>query len=88
MTSGAENVEQAYAFINAMLNPEMGGLFAANTGYNSAVKGAADHAGEEYKKQFSEVYTEKALANLWWWQADTPFFAPLRQEYVEKITNA
>jgi len=88
VTSGAENVDQAYAFINAMLQPQMAGLFAKNTGYNSAVKGAADYAGAEYKQQFNEVYTEEALANLWWWQADTPYFAPLRQEYVEKITNA
>lgn len=88
ITSGAANVEQGYAFMNAMLEPEMAGMFAKNTGYNSAVKGAADHAGAEYQKQFSEVYSEAALANLWWWQADTPYFAQLRQEYVEKITNS
>ena len=88
VTAGAANVDQAYAFINAMLAPEMAGMFAMNTGYNSAVKGAAEFAGEDYKNQFNEVYTEEALANLWWWQADTPYFAPLRQEYVEKITNA
>ena len=88
VTSGAANVDQAYAFINAMLEPEMAGMFASNTGYNSAVTGAAEFAGDQYKKQFNEVYTEEALANLWWWQAATPYFAPLRQEYVEKITNA
>ena len=88
VTSGAANTDQAYAFINAMLEPEMAGMFAMNTGYNSAVKGAADFAGDEYQKQFNEVYTDAALANLWWWQADTPYFASLRQEYVEKITNS
>lgn len=86
--SGAANPEQAYAFINFLMTPEIGGMFAANTGYNSAAKGAADHAGADYKRQFEEVYTEAALSNLWWWQADTPFFGPLRNEYVEKITNA
>ncbi|WP_028792925.1 extracellular solute-binding protein [Thalassobaculum salexigens] len=86
--SGAANIEQAYAFINAMLDPKMAGLFSKNTGYNSAVAGAAEHAGAEYKAQFNEVYNAQNLANLWWWQADTPWFAPLRQEYVDKITNA
>ncbi|MCR9255243.1 MAG: substrate-binding domain-containing protein [Alphaproteobacteria bacterium] len=86
--SGAENLDQAYAFINAMLDPMMAGMFSANTGYNSAVAGAADHAGDEYKKQFNAVYNAENLANLWWWQADTPWFAPLRQEYVDQITNA
>ncbi|MBW8636127.1 extracellular solute-binding protein [Hoeflea sp. WL0058] len=88
MPSGAANVEQGYAFINAMFTPEMGGLLSKNTGYNSAVADAAEYAGEEYKKQFTEVYNADNLANLWWWQADTPWFAPLRQEYVDKITNA
>ena len=88
MPSGAENVEQGYAFINAMFDPQMAGLLCMNTGYNSAVAGAAEFAGEDYKKQFNEVYNAENLANLWWWQADTPWFAPLRQEYVDKITNA
>lgn len=88
MPSGAENVEQGYAFINALMTPEMGGMMSKNTGYNSAVNGAADFAGDDYKNQFAEVYNAENLAKLWWWQADTPWFAPLRQEYVDKITNA
>ena len=86
--AGAENVDQAYAFINAMLTPELGGMFSANTGYNSCVTGAAQHAGAEYATQFNEIYNAENLANLWWWQADTPYFAPVRQEYVDRITNA
>lgn len=85
---GAENVEQAIAFMNFMLRPEVGGMFANNTGYNSAVAGAADHASDEFKRQFNEVYTADVLGNMWWWQADTPFFAPVRNEFVEIITNA
>lgn len=84
----AENQEQAVAFMNFMLKPETGGMFANNTGYNSAVAGAADHASDEFKAQFNEVYTADVLGNMWWWQADTPFFAPVRNEFVEIITNA
>ncbi|RAH99487.1 spermidine/putrescine ABC transporter substrate-binding protein [Acuticoccus sediminis] len=86
--AGAENVDQAYAFINALLTPKMGGMFASNTGYNSCVDGAALYAGEEYAKQFNEIYNTENLANLWWWQSDTPFFAAGVQEYVDRITNA
>lgn len=86
--SGATNTDQAYAFIDAMFTPEMAGLLCMNTGYNSAVTGAADFAGDNYKNQFGEVYNADNLASLWWWQADTPWFAPLRQEYVDQITNA
>ena len=85
--SAAENVDQAYALINELLTPEMGGLMSQNTGYNSAVQGAADHAGEVYRRQFYEVYKLRELTNLWWWQPDTPWIAPLRQEYLDRITK-
>ena len=88
MLKGAENKDQAVAFINFVLKPETGGMFANNTGYNSAVAGAADYASDEFKAQFNEVYTPDVLGNMWWWQADTPFFAPVRNEFVEIITNA
>lgn len=74
--------------MNFVLQPEVGGMFANNTGYNSAVAGAADYASDDFKKQFNDVYTPEVLGNMWWWQADTPFFAPIRNEFVEIITNA
>ena len=86
--AGAENVEQAYAFINFILSPENGAAFANNTGYNSCVAGAEEHLSDDNKRIFKEVYTPEVMQNLWWWQADTPWFAPIRNEYVEKITNA
>ena len=88
MLRNAPNPDQAVAFMNFMLQPEIGGMFANNTGYNSAVIGAADYASEEFKRQFNEVYTDEVLGNMWWWQASTPFFDPIRNEYVEIITNA
>ena len=88
MLKQAQNTDQAIAFMNFMLQPEIGGMFANNTGYNSAVIGAAEFASDEFKSQFNEVYTSDVLNNMWWWQADTPFFAPVRNEFVEIITNA
>ncbi|QOL80934.1 extracellular solute-binding protein [Pseudooceanicola spongiae] len=85
---GAANPEQAVAFMNFMLTPEVGGMFANNTGYNSAVQGAAEFASEEFKTQFNEVYTAEVLSNMWWWQSDTPFYAPVVNEMVEIVTNA
>jgi len=86
--SGSENLDQAYAFINAMLDPRMGGMHSANTGYNSAMVGAADYAGEGYKAQFSSVYTAENMANLWWWPSDRPWTSTIVGEYVDLITNA
>lgn len=87
--SGAENVEQAYAFINFMLTPEAGGTFANNTGYNSAAVGAADHLTPQNKAAFEMAYpAPAAIDNLWWWPAQTAFFGEIRSKYVEMLTNA
>ena len=88
MPAGAENVEQAYEFINFILSPENGAAFSNNTGYNSCVAGAEEHLNEDNKRIFKEVYTPEVMQNLWWWQAETPWFAPLREQFVERITNA
>ena len=50
MPSGAENLEQAYEFINFILSPENGGAFSNTTGYNSCVAGAEDHLDEDNKQ--------------------------------------
>ena len=88
MPSGVANPEQAYEFLRYIYTPENGAAFANNTGYNSCVNGADAYLKPEIAKVFKEVYTPEVMNNLWWWQADTPWFAPLRDEYVEKITNA
>lgn len=88
MPSGAENIDQGYAFLNAMYDGPMAGMFVENTGYNSAAVEGAQNAGEQYANTFAEIYTPETLSNLWWWQQDTPWFAPMRQVYVDEITNA
>ena len=88
LLAGAENVDEGYEFINYILDPKVGGMFSNNTGYNSAMNGASDHTPETFKRQFQEVYRPDVLNNMWWWQADTPWFAPMRSEFVEKISNA
>ncbi|WP_436642599.1 extracellular solute-binding protein [Microbaculum sp. FT89] len=87
--SGSENVDQAYEFVNFMLTPEAGGMFANNTGYNSAAVDADQHLDDAQKTAFSMAYPDAAaIDNLWWWPAQTDFFGALRTEYVEKFTNA
>ena len=63
-------------------------MFANNTGYNSAVSGSDAFTSDTYKRQFAEVYTPDVLSNMWWWQADTPWFASARNKYVDIISNS
>lgn len=86
--AGAENLDQAYALLNFLLSPETGGMFSNNTGYNSAAVGAADHLSDANKAAFATAYPGNAIDNLWWWPMFTPWFSTVREEYVEKLTNA
>ncbi len=86
--SGAENLEQAYEFINFMLTPEIGGMFANNTGYNSAAVDSAGHLADANKVAFEAAYPGDSIENLWWWPMFTPWFSDVRTEYVELLTNA
>jgi spermidine/putrescine transport system substrate-binding protein len=87
--SGAANPEGAYAFINHLMTPEMGGIFSNRTGYNSAAVGAEAFLNEKALAAFNMAYPDTAaIDNLWWWPAQTEFFSRLRGEFVEKLTNA
>ncbi|MBZ8132141.1 extracellular solute-binding protein [Afifella sp. IM 167] len=87
--AGAENVDQAYEVMNFLMQPEIGAMFANNTGYNSAAVGTAEYLKDDLKAAFQMAYPDQAaIDNLWWWPAQTDFFATLRSEYSEKLTNA
>lgn len=86
--AGAANVEQAYAFINFLYQPEIGARFANTTGYNSCAKGAAQFLSEEARSAFEAAYPAGTIDNLFWWPMQTDFYARLRGEYVEKLTNS
>jgi spermidine/putrescine transport system substrate-binding protein len=62
--SGATNVEHAYEFINFLMTPEIGAMFANNTGYNTAAVGSARHLSAANKAAFKIAYPEGAIANL------------------------
>ncbi len=86
--SGAANVEQAYEFMNFLMTPEAGGMFANNTGYNSAAVNADAHLTEASKAAFAIAYPKGAIENFWWWPVFTPWFSAVRSEFVEKLTTS
>ncbi len=88
MSAAAKNVEQAYALINYVFNPEVAGKSIDAHGSNSAVLGADRHAGPAYKKNFGEAYPGRALADLNPWPAEPQWYADLRTEYKNKFVGA
>lgn len=64
---GAENIDQAYAFMNWMLTPEAGAMYASHAKVNTTAKGAEALLPEDAKAFFAAAYPADALDNLWWW---------------------
>ncbi|WP_425450129.1 extracellular solute-binding protein [Virgifigura deserti] len=84
----AENVEQAYAYINWYYTPEAAALHVVNSGYNSCAAGADKHAGEVYAKNFAAAYPGDAIDNLWWWPPEDLLLSNIRNEYKDRLLAA
>lgn len=85
---GAKNIEQIYAFLDYIYRPEVGGLLASETGYNSVAIGAEKHLTPIALKNYSEAYPAGALENLWWWPPEAPWYAAARNEYRDSFVAA
>lgn len=88
IVKNADNLEQAYAFINWAYTPEAGAIMAKSTGYNSVVKGVADLLDEKTKQGFAQAYPEDALDNLWWYVSEPSWFVPARTIYRDRFQAA
>ena len=88
MPTGAENMDQIYAFIEYVFLPEPAGRAIDKHGYNSAVIGADKFASAQYAKNFVEAYPGDSLKNLNPWPAEPQWYADIRTEFRNKFVNA
>ncbi|MBX9453357.1 MAG: extracellular solute-binding protein [Neoaquamicrobium sediminum] len=86
--SGAENIDQAYAFINWFLTPEAGAMYSNATSINSTAVGAADLLSDEAKAFFAAAYPGDALDKLWWWPIQESWYVTKRNEYQDRFLSA
>jgi len=85
---GAENVEQAYAWMNWYYQPEHAALHVRDSGYNSTALGAAELAGEEYAAAFAAAYPDDAIERLWWYPPEPTWFIAVRNEFRDRFLSA
>jgi spermidine/putrescine transport system substrate-binding protein len=85
---GAENLDQAYAFIQHCYDAEAAGKAIDTHGYNSPVLGAEKFANAQYAKNFADAYPGDALKKLNPWPAEAPWYADVRAQYVNKFQSA
>jgi spermidine/putrescine transport system substrate-binding protein len=84
----AENVDQAYAFINWFLTPEAGAMYTNATAINSTAVGAEELISDEAKEFFAAAYPGDALEKLWWWPIQESWFVAKRNEYQDRFLSA
>lgn len=84
----AENVEQAYAWINWYYTPEAGAMHANASGYNSCAKGADKLLKPEMKKFFEMAYPGGPAKDLWWYPTEPTWFVSIRNEFRDKLLAA
>ena len=88
LLKAAKNVEQAYAWINHFLKPEVGAAFAASQGSNAVAKGAEAHLDADAKAFYQAAYPGDATEKLWWWPVQDSWFVTLRNEYQDRYLAA
>jgi spermidine/putrescine transport system substrate-binding protein len=86
--SGAANLDQAYAFINWMLTPEAGAMYANHTSINSTAAGADALLSDEAKAFFAAAYPGDALDRLWWWPIQEAWYVAIRNEAQDRFLSA
>jgi spermidine/putrescine transport system substrate-binding protein len=88
LSTGAENTDQAYEWINYIHTPEGSSTAAEGSGYNVIVKGADALLSAQAKKLFQEAYPEDALTKLWNRPPESSWLGDLKLEYAEKFKAA
>ena len=88
MPSAAQNVDQAYAWLDYLQTPETSAKIAEGSGYNPIVTGADSLLSAEAKKLFQEAYPGDAVARLWWRPPEPSWYGTARNEFAQKFLSA
>ena len=88
LLKAAKNTDQAYAFLNYLMTPEVSAMVAEGSGYNPVITGADALTSDVFKKNFQEAYPGDALKNLWPWPAEPTWYAEIRSQYADKFKAA
>jgi spermidine/putrescine transport system substrate-binding protein len=88
MPAAAQNVEQAYEWLNYLHTPEVSAKVAEASGYNPVVTGADTLLSATSKKLFQEAYPGDSVARLWWRPPEPSWYRGVLNEFAEKFQSA
>ena len=88
ITKGAQNLAQAYEWINWYYTPQAGALYSNHTSINTTSKGAEQYLSDFNKQFFADAYPGDALDKLWWWPIQEAWYVSIRNEYQDRFLAA
>jgi spermidine/putrescine transport system substrate-binding protein len=88
VSAGAENIDEAYEWINWMLTPEKGAQIMDKTGYLSAVDGALELLPADRQRVLSDAYPPAAVDNIKWYAPLVSYVNEINAEFEEKLKVA
>lgn len=86
--AGAENLDEAYEFINWFLTPEAGAMYTNATSINSTAVGSDQLISDDARAFFAAAYPGDALERLWWWPIQESWYITKRNEYQDRFLSA
>ena len=87
MPSAAQNVEQAYEWLNYLLTPETAARLAEGSGHNPVIAGADALLSPAATAIFRQTYPGDALARLWWQPPEPPWYRSILDEFAKKLAS-
>jgi len=88
LTQSAQNVDQAYAFMNYLHEPAVAAATSNGSGYNPVVKGAEELLSPVQKRNYQEAYPADAIDKVWTARPSSPWYLDLRAQYADKFKAA
>jgi spermidine/putrescine transport system substrate-binding protein len=88
ITKTAKNIDEAYEFLNYLMDSEVSAQVAEGSSYSPVVAGAAARLSERARTNVAEVYPEDAMQKLWHRPPEPAWFASLRVRYANAFRAA
>lgn len=89
LSKSAKNVDQAYEYLRWVSRPKNAIRWGiANQGLASAANSIDLLAPGPFKDFSVKAYPPEAVAKMWWWPAQEPWFVKLRGEYADRFRSA
>jgi spermidine/putrescine transport system substrate-binding protein len=88
ISAGAENVDEAYEWINFVMRPENAAVIVNNTGYQTASDGAAELASPEMAKLVAESLPPEKMETINWYFPLPSYATDIQADVEEQLKAA